>query len=88
MDIENKKRQINKIIDKLNSVTHFRIMRYVTENKLKYTKKNNYFLINLSNYTEKNINTIYDIIFNDNFIPISQNIKKQNNYSWLDKIAI
>jgi hypothetical protein len=89
----NKPAQINKMIPKLNQSTCYRIIKYILDNKVKYSKNNEYFLINLANCTEKQIDVIYNIIFIDNYEPLKQNTmpKKHKNtrdLSWLDKIAI
>jgi hypothetical protein len=93
MENINKRVHINKMIPKLNHATCYRIMKYILDNKVKYNKNSEYFLVNLANCTEKQIDCIYNIIFNDIYEPLKSNTTpKQYKYTqgltWLDKIAI
>jgi len=87
MNITEKKYNIEKMIPKLNKETCYRILKYIVDNKIIHGKNARYYLINLKNCNEKQIDDIYNIIFIDKYEPLKQNAKP-NIYSWLDKIAI
>jgi hypothetical protein len=92
MENVNKPAQINKMIPKLNKETCYRIIKFVLDNKIKYDKNSEYFLVNLANCTEKQIDCIYNIIFTDKYEPLKPNTmpkkhKHTRDISWLDRIA-
>ena len=91
MENINKSIQINKMIPKLNSETCYRIIKFVLDNKVKYTKNNDYFMVNLGNCNANQIDVIYNIIFTDKYEPLKPNTvpkTHKRDISWLDKIAI